>query len=60
MNPSGMCVTIFIGVWNGCATAQWLKGYGLIDMERTEGPVDHERIKKLCALAQADSLSAGE
>ena len=29
-------------------------------MERTEGPVDHERIKKLCALAQADSLSAGE
>ncbi|MGA3011923.1 MAG: hypothetical protein ABSD72_16830 [Terracidiphilus sp.] len=29
-------------------------------MERTEGPVDHERIKKFCALAQADSLSAGE
>jgi anti-sigma-K factor RskA len=52
--------TIFIGVSNGCATAQWLKGYGIIDMERTEGPVDHERFKKLCALAQADSLSAGE
>lgn len=29
-------------------------------MERTEGPVDHERFKKLCALAQTDSLSAGE
>jgi len=29
-------------------------------MERTKGPVDHERIKQLCALAQADSLSARE
>ena len=29
-------------------------------MERTEGPVDHERFHKLCALAQADSLSSGE
>jgi anti-sigma-K factor RskA len=55
-----MYVTIFIGVSNGCATAQWLKGYGIIDMERTEGPVDHERFHKLCALAQADSLSSGE
>jgi anti-sigma-K factor RskA len=55
-----MYVTIFIGVSNGCAIAQWLKGYGIIDMERTEGPVDHERFNKLCALAQADSLSCGE
>ena len=55
-----MCVTIFIGVSNGCATAQWLKGYGIIDMERTEEPGEHGRFKKLCALAQTDSLSAGE
>jgi anti-sigma-K factor RskA len=55
-----MYVTIFIGVSNGCATARWLKGYGIIDMKRTEGPVDHEKFTMLCALAQADSLSAGE
>jgi len=29
-------------------------------MERTEEPGEHGRFKKLCALAQTDSLSAGE
>jgi hypothetical protein len=37
-----------------------LKGYGIIAMERTDGFDEHERIKELCALRCANSLSFRE
>jgi hypothetical protein len=55
-----MCGTIFTGVWNGCAPVLWLKGYGIIAMQRTERSDDHERFRELCALAQANSIGIGE
>jgi anti-sigma-K factor RskA len=37
-----------------------LKGYGIVAMQGSEGFDNHERLKELCALAQADSLSIAE
>ena len=60
MNPSATCDTIFTGDSSGCATARWLKGYGILVMQRTDGLDEHEKFKELCALAQANSLDATE
>src|ERR1039458_4036831 len=60
MRPSGMYATIFIEVLSACARARWLKGYGIIAMQRTEGLDDHERFEELCALVQTNSLDIRE